>query len=257
MDIQTVTALIDTQGPDITGRVVDMPAGSTHYVSGKDARDFYANHPDTFTLGAAYDTVLERHAAEHADLPAAAEEFTDGSAAAPSIAFAADPDTGLYRIGANNLGVAAGGAKVLDIATTGLSVTGTLSATGKISTSSSAGGRVISAENNTNTNQTQMQVNNTNGRFEAGVLTSGWSYAGSITAGASFQLYANNTAIATVSSSGLAVTGLVDLSNASPGQITVPATHNARKGLGRLRTRQPGRILTALPMPSLLANTPR
>ena len=62
-------------------------------------------------------------------------------------------------------------------------VTGTLSATGKISTSSSAGGRVISAENYTNTNQTQMHVSNTNGRYEAGVLTSGHAYAGSITVG--------------------------------------------------------------------------
>ena len=68
MDIQTVTALIDTQGPDITGRVVDMPAGSTHYVSGKDARDFYSQHPDTFTVGATYDTVLDQHEAEHTAL---------------------------------------------------------------------------------------------------------------------------------------------------------------------------------------------
>jgi len=68
MDIQTVTALIDTQGPDITGRVVDMPAGSTHYVSGKDARDFYSHHPDTFTVGAAYNTVLDQHEAEHTGL---------------------------------------------------------------------------------------------------------------------------------------------------------------------------------------------
>lgn len=51
-----------------------------------------------------------------------------GTVAAPGIAFGSDPDSGLYRIGANNLGVAANGAKVLDIATTGLTVTGTLSA---------------------------------------------------------------------------------------------------------------------------------
>ena len=53
-----------------------------------------------------------------------------GSVGNPSLAFNADQDTGLYNIGANNLGVAAGGAKVLDVATTGLGVTGTLSVSG-------------------------------------------------------------------------------------------------------------------------------
>jgi hypothetical protein len=41
-----------------------------------------------------------------------------GTAAAPAYAFGGDADTGLYRIGANNLGVAVNAAKVLDICTT-------------------------------------------------------------------------------------------------------------------------------------------
>jgi len=53
-----------------------------------------------------------------------------GSVGNPSIAFNADQNTGLYNIGADNIGVAAGGSKVLDIATTGLGVTGTLSVSG-------------------------------------------------------------------------------------------------------------------------------
>jgi hypothetical protein len=36
-----------------------------------------------------------------------------------------DPDTGIYRIGANNIGVAAGGVKALDIAAAGVDVLGT------------------------------------------------------------------------------------------------------------------------------------
>ena len=52
-----------------------------------------------------------------------------GSVGNPSLAFDADQDTGLFRIGANNLGVAIGGAKVLDVASTGLTVTGALGAT--------------------------------------------------------------------------------------------------------------------------------
>jgi hypothetical protein len=55
--------------------------------------------------------------------------LTNGTFAAPSLTFDSDTDTGLYRIGANNLGVTAGGAKVLDVATTGLGVTGALSIT--------------------------------------------------------------------------------------------------------------------------------
>lgn len=55
-----------------------------------------------------------------------------GSASAPSYSFASDSNTGIYRIGADNIGVTANGAKVLDISTTGLAITGTLSATGGI-----------------------------------------------------------------------------------------------------------------------------
>ena len=56
----------------------------------------------------------------------------DGSEAAPYYTHSADLDTGIYRIGSNNVGYSLGGSKVLDIATTGLSVTGTLSASGTI-----------------------------------------------------------------------------------------------------------------------------
>lgn len=56
--------------------------------------------------------------------------FASGSVGLPGIAFVADPDCGFYRIGTNNIGVSAGGSKILDIATTGLGVTGVFSATG-------------------------------------------------------------------------------------------------------------------------------
>jgi microcystin-dependent protein len=56
-----------------------------------------------------------------------------GTVGAPGITFASDPDSGLYRIGSNNLGLGVNGAKVLDVATTGLAVTGTLAATGVVS----------------------------------------------------------------------------------------------------------------------------
>jgi len=49
---------------------------------------------------------------------------SDGTVGAPAYSFSGDTDSGLYRIGANNLGVAVNGAKVLDIGTGGLAVVG-------------------------------------------------------------------------------------------------------------------------------------
>lgn len=55
----------------------------------------------------------------------------NGTVSLPGYSFASDPDSGVYRIGANNLGVAVNGAKVLDIATTGLDVVGLLTENGR------------------------------------------------------------------------------------------------------------------------------
>lgn len=49
----------------------------------------------------------------------------DGTVALPAFTFTADTDIGVYRIGTNNIGIAAAGAKVLDIGTAGLGITGT------------------------------------------------------------------------------------------------------------------------------------
>jgi hypothetical protein len=63
---------------------------------------------------------------------------SDGSAGTPAINFTGDANSGIYSIGADNIGVAAGGAKVLDIATTGLAVTGTFSSSGAATLSGAA-----------------------------------------------------------------------------------------------------------------------
>jgi microcystin-dependent protein len=49
-----------------------------------------------------------------------------GTVSAPGIGFALDLDCGMYRIGANNIGLAVNGTKILDIGTTGLTVIGAL-----------------------------------------------------------------------------------------------------------------------------------
>jgi hypothetical protein len=64
----------------------------------------------------------------------------NGSASAPGYTFGSDLDTGFYRIGSNNIGAAVNGAKVLDIATTGLSITGKLTPSGQIVSSAGNAG---------------------------------------------------------------------------------------------------------------------
>lgn len=52
-----------------------------------------------------------------------------GSVSAPSISFASDADSGMYRIGADNIGIAVGGVKIVDVASTGATVAGAIDAT--------------------------------------------------------------------------------------------------------------------------------
>lgn len=54
----------------------------------------------------------------------------NGSVSSPAVTFASDTDTGMYRIGANNIGVGVNGAKVLDVSTTGLNVVGAVQQNG-------------------------------------------------------------------------------------------------------------------------------
>ncbi len=62
----------------------------------------------------------------------------DGTVSVPAIAFTSDTDSGVYRIGANNIGVGVNGAKVLDIGTTGLGVTGNITNANQVITASNA-----------------------------------------------------------------------------------------------------------------------
>jgi hypothetical protein len=58
---------------------------------------------------------------------------SDGTVSLPFYSFADDPDTGFYRIGTGNVGYSANGSKLVDFLTTGLSVSGTLTASGVLS----------------------------------------------------------------------------------------------------------------------------
>jgi hypothetical protein len=55
-------------------------------------------------------------------------KFNDGAVGTPGITFTQDQDNGLYRIGSNNWALAAGGQKIVDISTSGIGVTGSVTA---------------------------------------------------------------------------------------------------------------------------------
>jgi len=57
-----------------------------------------------------------------------ATRFVDGSVSTPGISFLNDTDTGLYRIGNNNVGISCNGAKQLDISSTNVTSTPNLKA---------------------------------------------------------------------------------------------------------------------------------
>jgi microcystin-dependent protein len=53
-----------------------------------------------------------------------------GTVLLPGVCFSSDTDCGLYRIGADNIGLSLAGAKVVDYSTAGVAITGTFSASG-------------------------------------------------------------------------------------------------------------------------------
>ena len=57
---------------------------------------------------------------------------SSGTKTNTAYSFHGDADTGIYRIGANNLGIACGDTKIVDIITTGMSIVGTLGVSGAI-----------------------------------------------------------------------------------------------------------------------------
>lgn len=70
----------------------------------------------------------------------------NGSVSLPTYSFNSDQDNGVYYISTNNWGLSAGGSKVVDIATTGVEVTGTLR--GRLPTSSETSGTLTVASAN-------------------------------------------------------------------------------------------------------------
>jgi len=128
-------------------------------------------------------------------------DFAAGTVGTPSLRFGGDTTTGVYRIGANNLGVSISGAKVLDIASTGLAVTGTLSTAGNITNNNADPYLILNRTATTNYNGIKLLTGN--------ATTGGWEIYGTAAASQNLNIYsyAASSAIGVFSSTGLSVTG--------------------------------------------------
>lgn len=139
-----------------------------------------------------------------------ADGYPAGTVSLPGIAFSVDPDSGIYRIGVNNIGVAVNGAKVLDIATTGLSVTGGLSATGNITLSGS--GPTITGSGSAGSGY--VTITSTNSDVYINATAASRVVYLNAGAGGTVYSYVGGSPITTTSSTGLAVTGALTSSGA-------------------------------------------
>ena len=88
-------------------------------------------------------------------------KFNDGAVGTPGITFTQDQDNGLYRIGSNNWALAAGGQKIVDISTSGIDVTGSVTAdTGEITRLGLGVAAHASAALNITTTDQHIRLNN-------------------------------------------------------------------------------------------------
>jgi uncharacterized protein DUF2793 len=131
----------------------------------------------------------------------------NGAAGAPAFTFASDPDCGLYRIGANNIGLAVNGAKALDVAAGNVNV-----ATTTASTSTTTGALTVNG-----------------GAGLAGALNAGGAIAGTafaassaITSAWTLDATATTVSVANGASAQLpSGSGLLIISNATDGDTGV------------------------------------
>ena len=180
-------------------------------------------------LGAEYDAIAVAIATKaNTASPAftGVSSFAVGAVGAPSIYMTGYTTTGWYNIGANNWGFAVSGAKVLDISSTGLAVTGTLSATSALTLSGTGQLLIATAAS---ADDKYVTISNTNGTLEYGVLAGGEGFIGTSTAD-NLNLQVNGSVVGNLSSTGLAVTGTGTFTGA--GSFRASAT-SAQLNIGR------------------------
>lgn len=147
-------------------------------------------------------------------------QLSNGTVSAPSLTFSSDTDTGVYRIGANDVGVAAGGTKVQEWTATGspfalpaLASDGTVSAPG------------FSFTNDTNTGLYRIGADNpamaANGAKRQEWTTTGSAITGTFSVSGASTLTGAVTASSTVGVTGLvSAAGNVQFTGADPASTT-------------------------------------
>jgi len=113
-----------------------------------------------------------------------------GTAAAPSIAFESDPNTGIYSPGADAVGVTTGGTERMRISSAGNVGIGTSSPS------------YLLTLNAGSATDTETAVQNTVGLSRFGTRSTGNAFAGSFTAGKDFELWAANAERLRIDSAG-------------------------------------------------------
>ena len=95
--------------------------------------------------------------------------FPDGSAAAPSITNTGDTNTGIYFGAADQVDITVGGSQILSVQSTGISVTGNITASGNITMGEAATDNItFNADVNSN------MIPNTHNSFDLGQDTQSW-----------------------------------------------------------------------------------
>ena len=95
--------------------------------------------------------------------------FPDGSASAPSITNTGDTNTGIYFGAADQVDIAVGGTNIVQVASTGMTVTGNIVATGNITMGDAATDNItLNADVNSNI------IPNTHNAFDLGQDTQSW-----------------------------------------------------------------------------------
>jgi hypothetical protein len=95
--------------------------------------------------------------------------FPDGSAAAPSITNTGDTNTGIFFGAADQVDITVGGSQILSVQSTGISVTGNITASGNITMGDAATDNItFNADVNSN------MIPNTHNSFDLGQDTQSW-----------------------------------------------------------------------------------
>ena len=103
-----------------------------------------------------------------------AVNLLDGSAASPSLYFGTETSTGIYRGGTGKFDITVVGSKILEVAASGVSVTGSMSSTSSISATTGVSGT---------TGTFSAGVSGTTGTFSAGVSGTTGVFTGGISGG--------------------------------------------------------------------------